>query len=101
MRLGPRIADSEQGIPRQLPFDRKEIVLIIGISVAGRWGRHARLGQKWREINVRVRMRQGCIERREFKRERLNVLNSVGCTDERCRKERRRWTGVTRTIRRL
>ena len=73
MRLGPDVAHTQQRIHPQLPLDREEVVLVIGIRVAAERSRHPSLRKEGREIDTLGRIRRRGVQRRERQGKWLRV----------------------------
>src|SRR6266704_3967747 len=111
MRLGSHVAQTEQRIGAQLPLNRREVILGIGISVArGRCG-HARLWKKLREVDIRDRICRTSAVGRDLERKgiaetgwqisRRGMDGAIGSGSKGLRKNRRSRAGVAQSVGRL
>src|SRR5579864_1632485 len=101
MGLGTHITQTQHGVRGQLTLDGKKVVLVVGIGVPRRRRGHAGLREERREIDVRIRMAYGSVQRWERKRERIDVGCAIRRADERRREQWPSRAGVTGAVRRL
>src|ERR1700688_4998104 len=101
MSLRADVTKAQHRVFVQLALDGNKIVLVVRIGVSGRRRGHSRQGKKWREIDTRVWMVCGSIERRKRQRKRLAVHRAIRGRDKWGGKQRRPRTGVAKAVRGL
>src|ERR1051325_8307937 len=101
VRLRANVAEAENCVWCEFPFNREKIVFVVGIRIRYSGRGHSGLRQKGTEVDARVRVMNGRIERRKRERKRIHMNASVDRINERsCGKDFTR-TRIRQTRRRL
>src|ERR1700730_15377494 len=97
MSLGADVTETQYSVRAELALDGQKIIFGVRICVSGGRRRHSSLREEWREINARIGVVRGSVQRGKRHRKWVHV-SCAGCRINEGRYEQHALSRIARAI---